>query len=103
MITEKIQKCKNILQRYYGSQFNGLILFGSVARGQEDLYSDIDLLVLLKKPFNYFHELRRIVDLLYPLQLNSEQLISAKPASVDEFEQGKFQLYRKAKKEGISL
>lgn len=39
--------------------------------------SDIDLLVLLSTPFDYFAELRQIVDLLYPIQLESEQLISA--------------------------
>ncbi len=103
MTTEIIQKCKNILKSHYGPQLKGLILYGSVARGQENLDSDIDLLVLLEKPFNYFQELRRIVDLLYPLQLDSEQLISAKPASVVEFQYGKFQLYRNVKKEGVSL
>jgi len=65
--------------------------------------SDIDLLVLLSKPFYYFRELRNITDLLYPLQLESEQLISAKPAAVDEFESGEIQLYRNAKCEGVAL
>jgi len=65
--------------------------------------SDIDLLVLLSKPFDHFHELRRIIDLLYPIQLESEQLISAKPAAVDEFEYGDIQLYRNAKREGLFL
>ena len=65
--------------------------------------SDMDLLVLLHKPFDYFQELRTIVDLLYPLQMESERLISAKPASVDEFEEGGLQLYRNAKREGVSV
>ena len=52
-------------------------------------------------PFDYFQELRTIVELLYPLQLESEQLISAKPAALEDFEHGVIQLYRNAKREGV--
>jgi len=74
-----------------------------VARCQAEAASDIDLLVLLRPPFDYFVELRDIIDLLYPIQLESEQLISAKPAALDEFEQGAIQLYRNAQREGGRL
>ncbi|MDQ1333898.1 MAG: uncharacterized protein QG552_848 [Thermodesulfobacteriota bacterium] len=65
--------------------------------------SDIDLFVLLGKPLDYFSELRQVIDVLYPIQLDSEQLISAKPVSQDEFEPGTIQLYRNAKREGIRV
>jgi predicted nucleotidyltransferase len=97
------EKCKNILKNHYQSQFQGLILYGSMARNTADISSDIDMLVLLNKPFDYFQELRKITDLLYPLQLESEQLISAKPAGIDEFESGRIQLYRNAKSEGVAV
>ncbi len=97
-----LEKCKHILRDYYGDKFQGLILYGSMARGQKDSFSDIDLLVLLNEPFNYFQELRQIVELLYPVQLESENLISAKPAAKDEFESGKILLYRLAKREGLA-
>ena len=97
-----LTKCDHMLSDYYGEKFQGLILYGSMARGQADNFSDIDLLVLLKKPFNYFQELRRIVDLLYPVQLESENLISAKPAAKEEFESGEILLYRFAKREGVA-
>jgi len=74
-----------------------------MARNQASTGSDIDLLVLLSKPFDYFHELYQIIDLLYPIQLESEQLISAKLAAIDDFEQKAVQLYRNAKREGIVL
>jgi uncharacterized protein len=96
------EKCKHILNDYYGEKFQGLILYGSTAREENDNMSDIDLLVLLKKPFNYFYELRKIVELLYPVQLESEKLISAKPASKEEYESGKILLYRLAKREGLT-
>jgi len=100
---EIAQRCRTVLENHYGPRFKGLILYGSVARYQASSESDIDLLVLLGKPFDHFRELRQIVDLLYPIQLDSEQLISAKPAAVDEFEHGNLQLYRNAKREGLFL
>jgi hypothetical protein len=39
--------------------------------------------------------------LLYPIQLESDHLISAKPVFQPDYERGRFQLYRTAKKEGV--
>jgi len=96
------EDCKKVLENHYASQFHGLFLYGSVARGHGEKSSDIDLLVLLSKPFNYFEELRKIIELLYPVQLKSDYLISAKPVAENEFESGKIHLYRIAKREGIA-
>jgi predicted nucleotidyltransferase len=98
-----MEQCKQILEKHYGCRFAGLLLYGSMARNQADASSDIDLLVLLRKPFNSFQELRTIVDILYPLQMEAERLISAKPVLVDEFEEGGLQLYRNAKREGVRV
>lgn len=95
--------CKQILKDHYGSQFQGLILYGSMARGQASESSDIDLLVLLAKPFDFFAELRQVIDLLFPVQLESERLISAKPAAKEDFEVGATHLYRAAKREGVAV
>ena len=99
--SDVLGRCRRTLERHYGPRFGGLFLYGSVARGQASSVSDIDLLVLLNQPFDYFDELRRIVELLYPIQLGSDRLISAKPALQDEFERGSIQLYRNAKREGM--
>lgn len=98
-----VKRCKNVLKNHYKLQLQGVILYGSMARKTAEPSSDIDMLVLLNKPFDYFRELRKITDLLYPIQLESEQLISAKPAPVDEFENGEIQLYRNVKSEGVVL
>jgi predicted nucleotidyltransferase len=95
-----IQKCKQTLEGYYGDRFQGLVLYGSTAREQDEPSSDIDLLVLLGQPFDFFQELRHIVDLLYDVQLESDRLISAKPAAVETFRRGELQLYRNARREG---
>jgi predicted nucleotidyltransferase len=102
-VDDVLHGCKNVLKGHYGPRLKGLVLYGSVAHEQARSDSDIDLLVLLSKPFDFFQELRQIIDLLYPLQLESERLISAKPAAEDDFEIGSLQLYRNAKREGMSL
>jgi uncharacterized protein len=96
-----VRKCKERLSEYYGAKLKGVILYGSVARGEALQSSDIDLLVLLSSPLDYFAELRKIVDLLYPIQLESEQLISAKPALASDYEMGTISLYRNARREGV--
>lgn len=100
-IDQILQECKTVLKSYYGGRLKGLVLYGSVARNQADAESDIDLLVLLNQPVNYSEEMRRIIDLLYPVQLESDRLISAKPVFLQDYEQGRLQLYRVAKKEGV--
>jgi uncharacterized protein len=100
-IEQIIRQCKTTLQSYYGPRLKDVVVYGSVARQQAGAESDIDLLVLLGQPFNYFDETRQIIELLYPIQLESEHLISAKPVFLPDYERGRFQLYRTAKKEGV--
>ncbi len=98
-----LKQCKQLLKAHYGLRLAGLVLYGSTARGQAGPSNDVDLLVLLKKPFDFFQELRVITDVLYPLQLESDHLISAKPAAADEFENGLLQFYRNVRREGVAL
>jgi len=103
-ITDQIvQKCKEVLAKQYGKRLKGVILYGSMARGESTPASDIDLLILLEQPLDYFAELRQLVDVLYSVQLESEQLISAKPVSVNDFEAGSISLYRNARREGVAV
>lgn len=97
------QKCKKALASAYGKRLRGVILYGSTARKMARKDSDIDLLVLLPPPFDYFMELRKIVDALYPIQLESDRLISAKPVSIADYESGSLALYRNAAREGVAI
>lgn len=98
-----VQKCKETLAKTYGRRLKGVILYGSVARKTAGKNSDIDLLVLLSPPFEYFEELRRLVDVLYPIQLESERLISAKPVLAADYKAGSLALYRNAARDGIAV
>jgi len=52
-----------------------VILYGSVARGESDGESDIDLLVLVSEGEEWKSE-SKLYDLLYPVMLSSEQVLT---------------------------
>ncbi len=98
-VATTLKRCRTILEEHYGRRLAGLVLFGSTARGKASKESDLDLLALLRGDFA---ELRRVTPLLYPAQLDSDRLISARPAPVADFEAGALQLYRNAAREGVA-
>jgi predicted nucleotidyltransferase len=98
-----LQKCRAILQALYGERLHGVVLYGSCARGMEETESDIDLMVLLEGPVDGAQEIRRIWEVLYLLQLESERLLSVVPVDVALYNRGEYALYRQAKAEGVVL
>ena len=60
---------KHLIKQWFSEQYqenlDGLILYGSQARGDAQEYSDIDVLVVLKQAFNYRKEIdRSTIDLI---------------------------------------
>jgi uncharacterized protein len=98
-----LQKCRALLQTLYAKRLKGLVLYGSCARSTEGVESDIDLMVLLEGPVDLAQEIRRIWTVLYPIQLESDRLLSVVPVDVALYDQGEYALYRQAKAEGVAL
>ncbi|MEA3365229.1 MAG: nucleotidyltransferase domain-containing protein [Candidatus Hydrogenedentes bacterium] len=102
-LEELLRVCKQKLSAHYEEQLQGVVLYGSAARGEASAESDVDLLVLLEKPVDYFEELEILIDLLFEPQLEFGVHISARPADTADFEAGIIQLYRNARQEGVRL
>jgi uncharacterized protein len=102
-IAATLRSCKQVLVKHYGDRLHAVILFGSAVRQSLSSDSDLDFLVVLQAPFDYFQELQTLVNILSPLQLEASHWISAKPALVEEFESGTTQLYRNIRQEGVTL
>jgi predicted nucleotidyltransferase len=99
-----LQDVRPRLAAVFGERLQGVVLFGSEARGDAAPDSDIDLLVLLQSPLDLLQDIQTIVRALYPLQLElPDRPIHALPAAVDDYEAGTFALYRNAQREGIRV
>ena len=100
--SELLKRIRKALAKSYGSRLDGVVLYGSTARGESTKDSDIDILVLLKQVEDYGADLQRNLDALYPLALELGRRISAKPIAADEYEKQLCPLYRHARLEGIA-
>jgi len=108
MVSEQIQgilkQCKQALQELYGDRFAGLVLYGSLARGDPGPESDIDLLVLLHGEVNTYSEIWPIVHALDPVQLeHCERLISAKAVSSEDYHAGRWSFLSNAQRDGVAV
>lgn len=96
-----LSRMKALLLAVYGARLRGVLLYGSLARGEAVSSSDVDLLVLLSGPISLAQDLRTIIDALYSLQLEIGRPIHAMPVDIAHFETGAFAWFRNAKREGI--
>ena len=95
--------CRATLTDHYGARLQKILLFGSSVRRNADADSDIDLLVVLDGTLDYFVELEAMSEVLYPVQLQSDRLISAKPTDSYRLEHGVTQLYRNVQREAVAV
>lgn len=98
-----LKRCAEAIRKAYPGRLAGIVLYGSVARGDDNPESDVDILVLLEGDYSLWEEIERLVDSLYSLQLESGRLISAKPTRAEDYRKGATMLYRNVIEEGVAL
>ena len=89
------------LERMYGRRLRGVYLYGSAARGQLDLDSDIDIAVILDKIPSRFDEHERTSQLGSDISLAHNTVVLFFFAEERDFERGRFAIHRAIKSEGI--
>ncbi len=98
---EILKAVRGILEPIYGERLRGLVLYGSVARGDYNQDSDVDILVVLDELDKYGEEMFRMGKSLYPYSLEIDRPISASPVSEAIYQSDEYPLYINAKREGI--
>ena len=76
------------LRRVYADRLRGILLFGSFARGEARLYSDLDALVILDRIDRYAAEVDRTGRLCSDLSLRYKLTISRVFISEEEWRAG---------------
>jgi predicted nucleotidyltransferase len=96
-----LKQVKLRLQAAFGDRLQGVILYGSEARHEAKKDSDVDLLVLLTGPVDHGKDSWTCIRALYPLVLEMERPIHAKPTDALAYEAQEMPLYRNVRREGI--
>ena len=98
-----LQELKSKLQELYGDRLFSVLLYGSVARGEANADSDIDVLVVLKEQVLPVQEIRRMADIRLHFLLEFGELVSIMPMSWEEFSDRNASFANKVRCEGITL
>jgi uncharacterized protein len=97
-----LERLKSLLRPAFGDRLCGLVLYGSEARGAASPDSDIDVLVLLRGPVRTGEDIEATTRAIYPLMLEIDRVIDAKPVDIDRYNAGIAPLYRSVQREGIN-
>ncbi len=71
-----LEEVSREVNKIYQEKLSQIILYGSQARGEAEIDSDVDILIVLKQPFNYSQELERSSHLIADLSIKYKTLIS---------------------------
>ena len=94
---------KQALQRAFPRRLRSVVIYGSVARGEDGEDSDVDLLVVLRGPVSLGRDIDAAVDALYPLTLEWGRPIHPLPVPKREYDAGELFFYRTVRREGVPL
>lgn len=98
---QAIAEVKDSLRAAYGARFERLILFGSTARGEATVDSDIDLMLVLHGDVDVSKEIRKIVDQTYDIDLRRGTLTSVVPIALGDFLTRGSPLLMNVRREGV--
>jgi predicted nucleotidyltransferase len=91
------------LQQLYGKKLVKLVLYGSQARNQAAVDSDIDIAVILKSPISPSAEIFHMGEIKSRLGLQYDELLSVMLIPEEDFSNKSTSLLVNIRREGIAL
>lgn len=106
MIPESVarltEEFKTHVEKLYGKRLDKVILYGSYARGEERVDSDVDYLVILNDDeIRTFKEISNLSTVTFELSLEYLVSVSAIPVSKSRFTEEWSPLYHNVRTDGI--
>ncbi len=102
-LSEMLQKLRLYFTQLYSDRLFSLILFGSQARNDAQLDSDIDVLVVLRGDVDSWTEIKRTGEFVSDLCLEYGVVICNIFVSAEQFETQQSAFLRTVNQEGIGL
>jgi predicted nucleotidyltransferase len=107
MKNQNLDKIIFLVKQWFTEQYQdnleSIILYGSQARDDAKEYSDIDILVVLKKAFNYREEIEKTSHFIADLSLEHDTVISRSFISTQRFHEENNPFLLNVRREGITL
>lgn len=100
-LTNILHDLRTGLTQILGDQLGAVYLYGSRARGEARPDSDIDVLIVMKKDFDYGEMLDKTIDLVAGLSLEYDVVISRAFVSKERFEHEKSPFLMNVRREAI--
>ena len=94
---------KQRLEVLYGERLIEVVLFGSVARGEDTPESDVDVLVVLRGPVDHYAESEPLSAVMVDLMARYGEFVVPVVMSESTFRTGDWPLLTNVRTEGISL
>jgi len=102
-LREILNEYRARLHEILGNELDSIILYGSQARGGAEEGSDVDLLCVMKRPFDYGELLDRTSEVTAGLSLKYDVVLSRAFVTRDDFQSRQTPFLMNVRREGLLL